>query len=94
MSYPTHPWLTPLLALPAALYGAAMRRRNRRFDRPGAARTAPLPVISVGNLTVGGTGKTPTAAWSIESRRLGAGSRPTLRGSRWSSSSRPRRPRS
>ncbi len=42
--------------------GAAMR--NAGFDL-GATRTVDLgrPTVSVGNLTVGGTGKTPVSAW-------------------------------
>jgi tetraacyldisaccharide 4'-kinase len=45
------------LSLP---YGLAVRLRNAAFDRGWLrVRKAPVPVVSVGNLTVGGTGKTP-----------------------------------
>jgi tetraacyldisaccharide 4'-kinase len=64
-------WRGPLAAglrgvLAAAEVGYAweVRRRNRRFDT-GRVQPAVVgaPVISVGNLTVGGTGKTPLVLW-------------------------------
>ncbi len=53
----------PLLPL-AWLYGGAARL-HRHLYRSGAleARRFPGHVVSVGNLVVGGTGKTPAAAW-------------------------------
>jgi tetraacyldisaccharide 4'-kinase len=47
-----------LLSLP---YRGAVAARNRLYDRgPLRQEKLPCPVVSVGNLTVGGTGKTPT----------------------------------
>lgn len=45
-------------------YAAAMRLRNRRYDRGGSAvHRVDVPVVCVGNLTMGGTGKTPVVEW-------------------------------
>jgi tetraacyldisaccharide 4'-kinase len=45
-------------------YSAAVRWRNRRYDTGRAAVTrVDATVISVGNLTLGGTGKTPMVEW-------------------------------
>jgi tetraacyldisaccharide 4'-kinase len=49
------------------VYGWFVRQRNLRFDRgQEAAVCVAAPVISVGNLTVGGTGKTPLVCWLAE----------------------------
>ncbi|MBV9957810.1 MAG: tetraacyldisaccharide 4'-kinase [Acidobacteria bacterium] len=53
-----------LLAPLSALYGVVTRARLGLY-RAGALRTERIdaPVISVGNITTGGTGKTPLVAW-------------------------------
>jgi tetraacyldisaccharide 4'-kinase len=66
--------LTP----PAMVYGAVIRVRGALYDR-GVLRShaSPLPVLSLGNLSVGGTGKTPMAAWAA-ARLRDAGARPAI----------------
>ncbi len=55
-----------------------MRLRRRRIERhPGRQRRLVRPVISVGNLSVGGTGKTPVVA-AIAARLIDAGERPSI----------------
>lgn len=49
----------PVGRLAARVYGSIIARRNRAFDRGRGVLRLPMPVISVGNLSVGGTGKTP-----------------------------------
>ena len=52
-----------LLAPLSWLWALETARRARRFDRAGGRAVEGLRVVSVGNLAVGGTGKTPVAAW-------------------------------
>lgn len=54
---------TALVPLELA-YGGAVALRGKLYDSGALSiRPAPIPAISVGNLTVGGTGKTPVSAW-------------------------------
>jgi tetraacyldisaccharide 4'-kinase len=55
--------LGPVLWPLSRLYGTAVSFRNRRYDRePSRVGKLPVGVVSVGNLTVGGSGKTPVVA--------------------------------
>ncbi|RTE65723.1 tetraacyldisaccharide 4'-kinase [Amphritea opalescens] len=47
----------------------ATRRRQQYLDGIKARWTAPVPVIVVGNISVGGTGKSPLVIWLIEHLR-------------------------
>jgi tetraacyldisaccharide 4'-kinase len=62
----------------SALYAAAMRRRRERFARrPDLRRRLRRPVISIGNLAVGGRGKTPIVA-TVARELLAMGERPAI----------------
>ncbi len=64
--------LSPL----SRVFEYAVGRRNARYDRLHAPAAA-LPALSIGNLTVGGTGKTPLAAWYVQQLRQ-RGARPSI----------------
>jgi tetraacyldisaccharide 4'-kinase len=83
-------WYTPSPAAALAraslmplswLFGAGVARRNAAFDAEGPANSLQAallpPALSVGNLTVGGTGKTPVASW-FAARLEALGARPAL----------------
>lgn len=73
-------WATPLLAglrVASGVYGWGVRLRNARYDRRGPTRVLPVPVISVGNITAGGTGKTPLVI-DIVHRLEGLGMSPAV----------------
>jgi tetraacyldisaccharide 4'-kinase len=71
--------LSPFIARPASLvYRAASALHRAAYDR-GWRRIErlPVPVVSVGNLEVGGTGKTPAVA-ALAQAALRAGLRPAI----------------
>lgn len=55
-----------LLRAPALIYGAVVVARRAAYDSGIAPATRlAVPVVSIGNLTAGGTGKTPAAVWLV-----------------------------
>jgi tetraacyldisaccharide 4'-kinase len=70
--------LRTLLAPAEAAYRSAIWVRNLAYDA-GVLRVTKLsvPVISVGNLSIGGSGKTPVAAWIVD-ELIRRGHRPAL----------------
>lgn len=59
-------WLKLLRPLSLLYRTAAVSRRRRYLNDPKASWQPPVPLIVVGNITLGGTGKTPMTLWLIE----------------------------
>jgi tetraacyldisaccharide 4'-kinase len=95
---PLSAWLAPITWPLARCYGVGVAWRNARWDRgvgvqrlevrasenraSGSEVVAP-PVVSIGNLTAGGTGKSPFVAWcAAELASIGAKPVIALRGYR------------
>lgn len=60
-----------LLGPLGVLYRREITRRNAKYDRGEGVVTLDRPVISVGNLSVGGTGKSPMVARVVRTLREG-----------------------
>jgi tetraacyldisaccharide 4'-kinase len=73
------PTLARALLTPFAwVFGASVRVRNALYDQHLLpSHGSAIPVVSVGNLSVGGTGKTPLAAYLAQELRA-AGAAPAL----------------
>jgi tetraacyldisaccharide 4'-kinase len=92
---PLSAWLAPITWPLARCYGTGVAWRNARFDRgvgverlevrvsEGGSGVVAPPVVSIGNLTAGGTGKSPFVAWcAAELAAIGAKPVIALRGYR------------
>lgn len=75
--YGRSPWALPLVPL-SWLYQLAISARRQAYQSGLLPLVRlPVPVVIVGNLTVGGTGKTPVVAWLV-SRLQAAGLAPGI----------------
>ncbi|MEL7264020.1 MAG: tetraacyldisaccharide 4'-kinase, partial [Planctomycetota bacterium] len=62
--------LSPLLWVASWFYRFGIWLRNQKFDSvPDQSLRVDVPVISVGNLTTGGTGKTPVVSYLAQKLR-------------------------
>lgn len=65
----TGAWSAPLrggLYAASVAYGTLISMRNKWYDARGPRDRLEIPVVSVGNITVGGTGKTPFVIELVE----------------------------
>lgn len=64
--YKGHPALTLLRPLESLYRRVVQGKRERFLAGQGETYKASVPVVVVGNITIGGTGKTPLILWMIE----------------------------
>lgn len=67
----------PMGRVLASCFGVVVARRNARYDAGRGLHAAPIPVICVGNISVGGVGKTPMVR-RVARTLLYAGLRPAI----------------
>lgn len=77
MSGPLPSFLAPITIPASWVYGRFIAARNHRYDHNVGVELIGRPVISVGNITTGGTGKTPMVMW-IARQLLLAGRHPII----------------
>ena len=71
-------WLSAALAPAAGLFAAGVGLRRAAYRRGWFASVrAGAPLVVIGNITVGGTGKTPITGWLAE-QLMGAGRKPAV----------------
>ena len=75
-SGPLPDWCAPVARVASVAYGLGARWRSVRFDRRGGIRVE-RPVVSVGNIVAGGTGKSPVVRW-VCNTCIAAGVRPLI----------------
>ena len=76
MSGPLPGVLAPVTIPMSWIWGVVVAARDARWSR-GGTTSAGVPVISVGNLVVGGTGKTPMTSWIVSALQA-MGHRPVI----------------
>jgi tetraacyldisaccharide 4'-kinase len=74
---PLPAFLRPLASPLRSIYALAIARRNKRFEAGIGVIRFDRPVISVGNLSTGGTGKTPMVQFIVRAL-LDAGHHPCI----------------
>lgn len=67
--YDERSWLRVLRPLSHLYRKVSESRRQRYLANPSASWQPPVPLIVVGNITLGGTGKTPMVIWLVEHLR-------------------------
>ncbi len=71
-------WLSAALLPAAALFGVVVALRRTAYRRGWlASERAGAPVVVIGNISVGGTGKTPITGW-LADRLINAGRNPAI----------------
>lgn len=76
-SSPLPSLLRPVAAPAAWAYERIIEARNARYNEGKGVQRLPRPVISIGNISTGGTGKTPMVMWVV--RKLSeAGCKPAI----------------